>query len=72
MVAAIVSGVLALGLFALGDVTTRGVLVRLGWVAAGGVFSLGVLVLLLRLLRVEELAMLAELGRSLRGRLKTR
>ena len=59
---------LALALRALGDITTRGVLLRAGVVAGGGVLSLGVLLLGLRLLRVQELAMVGELGRSLRGR----
>ncbi len=63
------AGLLALALAALGDITARGVLLRAGVVAGGGVLSMGVLLLFLRLLKVEELAMLAELGRSLRGRL---
>ncbi len=65
---AITAVLLWLALAALGDITARGVLVRVGVVTGGGVFSLGVLVICLRILRVEELAMLTELGRSLRGR----
>lgn len=65
---AMTAALLGLALAALGDITTRGLLVRVGVVAGGGVLSLGLLVLCLRALRVEELAMLAELGRSLRGR----
>ena len=65
---AVTATLLALALLALGDITTRGVLVRLGLVAGGGVLSLGVLLVCFRLFRVQELAMLAELGRSLRGR----
>jgi putative peptidoglycan lipid II flippase len=62
------AALLALALRVLGDITARGVLFRAGVVAGGGVLSLGVLLLGLRLLRVDELAMVAELGRSLRGR----
>jgi putative peptidoglycan lipid II flippase len=63
------AGLLALALAAIGDITARGVLLRAGVVVGGGVLSMGVLLGFLRLLRVEELAMLGELGRSLRGRL---
>jgi putative peptidoglycan lipid II flippase len=66
------AALLALALRALGDITTRGVLLRAGVVAGGGVLSLGVLLLGFRLLRVDELAMVAELGRSLRGRMGRR
>ena len=68
LASAISAAVLALALHALGDITTRGLMVRVGVVLGGGVLGLGVLVLCLRVLRVEELAMLGELTRSLRGR----
>ena len=64
----VTAALLAFALAALGDITARGVLVRLGVVAGGGVLSLGVLLLALRALRVEELAMVQELARSMRGR----
>ncbi len=64
----VTAALLAFALAALGDITARGVLVRLGVVAGGGVLSLGVLLLALRVLRVEELAMVQELARSIRGR----
>ncbi|MEQ1833506.1 MAG: murein biosynthesis integral membrane protein MurJ [Candidatus Eisenbacteria bacterium] len=66
---ALTAAALAAGLTALGDITTHGLLVRLGVVAGGGVVSLAVLFGALRLFRVEELAMVDELVRSVRGRL---
>jgi len=65
---AVTATLLTLALRVLGDITHRGVLIRAGIVAGGGLASLGVLIVCMRLLRVEELAMLGELGRSLRGR----
>ena len=65
---AVTAGLLAAGLAALGDITTRGLLVRLSVVAGGGVASLVVLLGALRLFRVEELAMVGELARSVKGR----
>jgi putative peptidoglycan lipid II flippase len=69
LASAAVGALLALGLRAVGDLTARGVAVRFGVVAGGGVASLVLLLLAFRLLGVEELALLNELFRSLRGRL---
>ncbi len=65
---AVTAALLAVGLAALGDITSRGLLVRLAVVAGGGVASLGVLLVALRVFRVEELAMVGELVRSVRGK----
>jgi putative peptidoglycan lipid II flippase len=70
LASAAVGALLTLGLGALGDLTARGVAVRFGVVAGGGVASLVLLLLAFRLLGVEELALLNELSRSLRGRLR--
>ena len=59
---------LAAGLWALGDVSGRGVMVRAGVVAGGALGALVVGGVLMRLLRVDELALLGELSRSLRSR----
>ena len=61
---------LAAALFALGDVSGRGLLFRAAVVVGGGLGALAVGGLLMRLLGVEELAMLGELARSLRARLR--
>jgi putative peptidoglycan lipid II flippase len=68
LASAAVGALLALGLRAVGDLTTRGIAVRFGVVAGAGVLSLGLLLGALRLLRVEELALVGELVRSVRGR----
>ena len=68
LASAAVGALLALALARLGDLTTRGITVRLAAVAGGGVISLLLLGLTLRLLRVEELALLGELWRSIRAR----
>jgi len=60
---------LAAGLVALGDVSGRGLVVRAGVVAGGALGALVVGGVLMRLLRVEELSLLGELGRSMRSRL---
>jgi len=59
---------LAVALHALGDLTARGIGLRLGVVAGGGVLSLGLLLVAFRLLGVEELSLAGELARSLRSR----
>jgi putative peptidoglycan lipid II flippase len=59
---------LAAGLAALGDISGRGLAIRAAVVAGGGLGALVAGGLLMRLLRVEELAMLGELARSIRGR----
>jgi hypothetical protein len=56
-----------LGLF--GDVTAQGVVARALAVGVGGAAGLGLLLVALRLLRVEERALLDGLVRSLRARL---
>ena len=66
---AAVGAVIALGFAVLGDLTARGVAVRLGSVAGGGLLALGLLFVAFRLLGVEELALLGELARSLRARI---
>ena len=63
------AGGLAAGLWALGDVSGRGVMFRAGVVAGGALGALVVGGVLMRLLRVDELALLGELSRSLRSRL---
>ena len=68
LASAIAAGVLLAGLTWIGDITTRGLWVRLGVVAGGGGVGLVVLAGALAVLRVEELAMLGELGRSFGGR----
>jgi putative peptidoglycan lipid II flippase len=55
-----------------GDGSGLGVPARLGVVVGGGLVGLAVLVGALRLLRVEELAMVGELARSVRARLGPR
>jgi putative peptidoglycan lipid II flippase len=62
------AGGLAAGLWALGDVSGRGVMFRAGVVAGGALGALVVGGVLMRLLRVDELALLGELSRSLRSR----
>jgi putative peptidoglycan lipid II flippase len=62
------AGGLAAGLWALGDVSSRGVMFRAGVVAGGALGALVVGGVLMRLLRVDELALLGELSRSLRSR----
>jgi putative peptidoglycan lipid II flippase len=69
LASAAVGALLALALARLGDLTTRGITVRLAAVAGGGVISLLLLALALRLLRVEELALVGELWRSVRARM---
>ena len=59
---------LAVALRALGDLTARGIGVRFGVVAGGGLLSLGLLLVAFRLLGVEELSLAGELARSLRSR----
>jgi len=59
---------LAAGLVALGDVSGRGLVVRAGVVAGGALGALVVGGVLMRLLRVDELSLLGELGRSMRAR----
>jgi len=61
---------LAAALFALGDVSGRGLAFRAAVVAGGGLGALVVGGLLMRLLRVEELALLGELGRSFGARFR--
>jgi putative peptidoglycan lipid II flippase len=61
---------LVVGLLALGDVSGRGIAFRAAVVAGGGLGALVVGGLLMRLLRVEELAMLGELAHSLRSRFR--
>jgi putative peptidoglycan lipid II flippase len=61
---------LAVALSLLGDVSGQGVGIRAAVVAGGAVAALVVGGLLMRLLRVEELAMLGELVRSLRSRFR--
>jgi putative peptidoglycan lipid II flippase len=61
---------LAAGLAALGDISGRGLAIRAAVVAGGGLGALVAGGLLMRLLRVEELAMLGELARSIRGRFR--
>jgi len=70
LASAAVGALLALALARLGDLTTRGITVRLAAVAGGGVISLLLLGLTLRLLRVEELALVGELWRSIRARMR--
>jgi putative peptidoglycan lipid II flippase len=68
--AAAVPAVLAAwALTRLPDPATLGVAARLGLVAAGGAGGLALLVVMLRLLRVEELGMVTEVVRSVRSRL---
>ena len=70
----VASGLTAAGLvaalMALGDVSVRGVAFRAAVVTGGALAALVVGGVLMRLLRVEELAMLAELTRSLRSRFR--
>src|SRR5262245_59489676 len=70
----IASGLTAAGLFAgltaLGDVSGRAVTFRAAVVAGGALGAIVVGGLLMRLLGVEELGLLGELGRSLRSRLR--
>jgi putative peptidoglycan lipid II flippase len=61
---------LAAALVALGDVSGRAVVFRAAVVAGGAVVAVVVGGLLMRLFRVEELAMLGELTRSLRSRFR--
>jgi len=61
---------LVAALFALGDVSGRGIAFRAAVVAGGGLGALVVGGLLMRLLRVEELSMLGELARSMRSRFR--
>ncbi len=68
LASAIPAALLAWGLFAWGDVSRLAVPARAGVVAVGGVAGLGILVVTLRLLRVEELEMFGELVRSVRNR----
>lgn len=68
LVSAVAGVLLTLGLQAIGDITQRGLLVRAGVVAGGGIAGVLVLAGGLALLRVEELGMLQELGRSFAGR----
>lgn len=68
LASAVASAALVAVLRVVGDVTSRGLLVRAGVVVGGGVLGILVLAGTLALLRVEELSMLTELGRSLRGR----
>ena len=62
LASAIAAGVLLAGLTWIGDITTRGLWVRLGVVAGGGGVGLVVLAGALAVLRVEELAMLGVLS----------
>jgi putative peptidoglycan lipid II flippase len=66
----VAASLLYVGLGMIGDITSHGVLVRAGVVAGGGVVGLLVLAGTLALLRVEELGMLAEMGRSFLGRFR--
>ncbi len=68
LVSAVAGAGLMAGLHVIGDITKRGLLVRAGVVAGGGVAGVLVLAAGLALLRVEELGMLSELGRSFAGR----
>ena len=61
---------LTAALWAIGDVSGRGLVMRAGVVAGGALGALVVGGLLMRLLRVEELSLLGELSRSLRSRLR--
>ncbi len=70
LASAVPAAALAWGLFAWGDVSRLTVPARAGVVAVGGVAGLTVLVVTLRLLRVEELEMFGELVRSVRNRFK--
>ena len=68
--AAAVPGLLAAwGLSRMGDVAALGVPARAAVVAAGGLGGLAVLAVTLRLARVDELAMVAEVVRSVRSKL---
>ena len=69
---AAVGMLLSLALGALGDLTARSVSERLAIVAGGGAAALVLLLLAFRLLGVEELTLVRELFRSLRGRLRGR
>jgi putative peptidoglycan lipid II flippase len=69
LASAVPAVLLGAALVAWGDGSALGVGMRAAIVLAGGVVGLALLALALRLLRVEELAMVRELARSLQARL---
>lgn len=72
LASAAAAGGLAFVLPATGDITAASVPVRAAVVAGGGLAGLVIIAALLRVLRVEELALVGDVVRSVRGRLTRR